>query len=123
MAERTYLGGVTNTVIHTETDGTIHVEERQDLEPILNWTKACRDGRFSGEDVLDGMARYEGEVPFTIYLEECKRRGMDRHKAMQALGTAEGDIILTSILYDPKNALLRAAPSTRDAHVIVKGKR
>jgi hypothetical protein len=123
VAERFHLGGLTNTTLHVESDGTLHIEEKLDAEPILDWTKACRDNRFSAEDTLDGMARYEGEVPVTIYLAECKKRGMDHHTAMRTLGTPEGDIILMSILYDPLYAKLRAAPSTRDAHVIVKGAR
>lgn len=123
MAERIHLGGITNTTLHLEEDGTLHIEEKIDAAPILEWTKACRDNRFSAEDTLDGMARYEGEVPVTIYLEECRKRGMTFDQAMQTLGTQEGDFILMSILYNPQYAKLRAAPNTRDAHVIVKGTR
>ena len=47
MAERLYLGGVTNTVIHAETDGTIHVEEKQDSQGILDHNARRRNERFS----------------------------------------------------------------------------
>lgn len=121
MAEQVHLGGVTNTTLHIETDGTMHVEEKVDAAPILDWTKACRDNRFGAPD--DDFGRYEGEVPVTEYLKECRKRGMDHHKAMQTLGTPEGDLILLSILYDPQNAKMRAAPVLRDPRIRMKGLR
>ena len=48
MAERVYLGGVTDTVLHAETDGSVIIEERQDCGDILDRNQKGRDHRFSG---------------------------------------------------------------------------
>lgn len=117
MADREFIGGVTNTVIHTETDGTMHIEERQDVEPILNYTHAARNHRFNA-DSCDGMLRHEGEIPFTIFQEECKRRGV-----VPNLASPEATLVIEAILADPKYALFRAAPTVRDPRVIMKGLR
>lgn len=117
MADREFIGGVTNTVITTETDGTLYVEESQDVEPILNYTHAARNHRFNA-DSCDGMLRHEGEIPFTIFQEECKRRGV-----VPNIASAEGTMVIEAILADPKYALFRAAPSVRDPHIILRGLR
>ena len=122
MAEREYLGGVTNTVIHTESDGTIHIEERQDCAPILEWTKALRNQRFGAE--TSEFGQYEGEIPWTVYLEEAKRiLGTDNAGAMRAFGSEQGQMVIELIMRDPKYAHLRVAPSLRDPRVIMKGLR
>lgn len=117
MAEREFLGGVTNTTLHFETDGTMHVEEKQDVEPILEYTAAARNNRFSA-DALDGMMRHEGEIPFTVFQEECRLRNVPCR-----LGGAEADAVIEAILRDPKYANFRAAPPQRDAHIKIKGLR
>lgn len=117
MADREYLGGSTNTVIHTETDGTIHIEERQDVEPILHYTDAMRNHRFDAY-AADGMLRHEAEIPFTIFQKECQKRGV-----VPSLGSAEAELVIESILADPQYARFRAAPTMRDPHIIMKGLR
>lgn len=117
MADKTFLGGVTNTVLHTEADGTFHIEERQDVEGILNYTHAARNHRFSAES-LDGMLRHEAEIPFTVFQEECKKRGV-----VPSLGSKEADLVIEAIMADPKYALFRAAPTVRDPRVIMRGVR
>lgn len=117
MADREFIGGVTNTVIHTEQDGTMHIEERQDVEPILNYTHAARNHRFSA-DACDGMLRHEAEIPFVIFQEECKKRGV-----VPSLGSKEADLVIEAIMADPKYAAFRAAPVTRDPHIIMRGRR
>jgi hypothetical protein len=122
MAERLHLGGITNTVIHTETDGTIHIEERQDCEPILDWTAALRNQRFGAE--TGEFGQYEGEVPWTVYMAKAKEvLGVDHAGAVRALGTDEGQMVIELIMRDPANANLRAAPKLRDPRVIMKGLR
>lgn len=117
MADKTFIGGVTNTTIHEEADGTFHIEEIQDVEPIMDFCHAARNHRFSA-DAVDGMLRHEAEIPFVIFQEECKRRGVK-----PALGTLESDMVLEAIMADPKYAKFLAAPKTRDSHIIIKGVR
>jgi len=117
MTNRIYLGGITNTVVHTETDGTVHVEERQDVEPIMEYAAAARNHRFSA-DACEGMLRHEAEIPFVIFQKECEKRGI-----AVRLGTPEADEVLNSIMADPQYARFRAAPTTRDPHIIMRGAR
>lgn len=117
MAEREYLGGVTNTVLHTETDGTLHVEERQDVEPIMHFTHAARNHRFDAAS-LDGMLRHEAEIPFVVFQEACKRKGV-----VASLGSTEANAVIEEILRDPAFAAFKAAPVLRDPHIVIKGAR
>lgn len=117
MADRAFIGGATNTTLHFEADGTMHVEEKQDVEPILDYTHAARNHRFSA-DVCDGMFRHEGEIPFTVFQEECKKRNV-----FPNVMTAEGEMVIEAILADPQYARFRAAPTMRDARIIIKGAR
>lgn len=117
MADREFIGGVTNTVLHFEMDGTLHVEEKQDVAPILDYTHAARNHRFDANS-CDGMLRHEAEIPFTVFQEECRIRGV-----APSLGSKEADLVIESILANPKYALFRAAPSVRDPRIIMKGAR
>lgn len=117
MADKEYLGGVTHTTLHLEADGTMHIEEKQDVEPILNYTHAARNHRFDA-NALDGMMRHEAEIPFTVFQEECKKRGV-----VPSLGSKEAEMVIEAILADPKYALFRAAPTVRDPRIIMKGAR
>lgn len=116
MAHREFLGGPTNTTLHFE-DGKMHIEEKQDVEPILEYTAAARNHRFSA-DSCDGMLRHEAEIPFVIFQEECQRRGVP-----VSLNSQQGNMVIEAILADPKYAYLRAAPVTRDPRIIMKGLR
>lgn len=117
MTERTYLGGVTNTVLHQEHDGTLIVEEKQDAEPILEYTHAARNHRF-GASSSDGSMRHEAEIPMVIFIDECRKRGV-----APRLGSAEADMVIEAIMADPQYAKFRAAPVLRDPRVIMKGLR
>jgi hypothetical protein len=121
MAEREFLGGVTNTTLHFESDGTLHIEEKQDAEPILDYTHAARNHRFDAYSD-SGEYRHEAEIPVTVYLAECKKRGMDWAQAMRALGGLEGTIVIESILADPQYAKFRASPRV-DPQFRIKGLR
>lgn len=115
MSEKIYVGGITNTVMHIETDGTIHVEDTQDTSGILRYTEAARNNRFDASS-CDGLMRHEAEIPMTVYMEECKLRGVQ-------LFTPEADLVIESILANPKYAKFRAAPTMRDPHIIMRGAR
>jgi len=118
MADREVIdNGGTKTILHTETDGTFHVEEWQDVEPILEYTHAARNHRFSA-DAVDGMMRHEAEIPFVIFQKECEKRGV-----VPSLGSKEADLVIEAILADPQYARFRAAPVTRDPHIIMRGLR
>ena len=115
MADKIYVGGITNTVLHMETDGTIIAEERQDTSGILDYTHAARNNRFDATS-CDGFLRHEAEIPMTVYIEECKLRNV-------ALFTKEADLVIESIMANPKYAKFRAAPTVRDPRIIMKGMR
>lgn len=115
MADKIYLGGITDTVLHLESDGTIVTEERQDCEGILDYTKAARDHRFDA-DSCDGMLRHVAEVPMVKYIAWCR-------EANVAMFTPEADVVLQLNLNKPENALMLAAPKVRDPRIIMKGVR
>ena len=115
MAEREYLGGVTNTTLHFEHDGTMHVEEKQDAEPILDYTHAARNYRF-GADACDGMLRHVAEVPMVDYIRWCRAANVP-------LWSKEADLVMEKQLADPANAKLLAAPKLRDPRIIMRGNR
>lgn len=115
MAESIYIGGVTNTTMHLESDGTFHIEEKQDVEPILHYTHAMRNHRFDA-DACDGLMQHVAEVPFTVFQDECQKRGVSPF--------GEGsDLVMEAIIADPEYAYLRAAPTMRDPRIKIKGAR
>ena len=115
MADIERLGGVTNSTLHFETDGTLHVEEKQDAEPILDYTAACRNDRFDA-DVLDGMMRHEYEIPAVLYIAWCREAGVP-------FFSQEADFIVEKKMQDPYFAKLLAAPKRVDPHIIMTGLR
>lgn len=118
MADREIIGqGATKTILHTEMDGTLHIEEWQDVEPILDYAHAARNYRFNA-DALDGMMRHEAEIPFVVFQEACKRRGIPAD-----IGSKEGEQVIEEILRDPAFAAFKTAPAMRDPRVIMKGSR
>lgn len=112
MTERIHLGGMTNTTVHIETDGTIHVEEKQDAQAILDRNQQKRDHRFSGS----GDFREAFDIPMVLvkqWQKECGARMLsDEHMAY-----------MNAKLREPEFRYLNSAPPMRDAHVIVKGAR
>lgn len=116
MADRQYLGGVTDTVLHWETDGSVTIEERQDAQPILDHAERLRNGRFSAETACEGLLRHEAEIPVVVYLAECRRIGAQPF-------TRAADVAIDNLLNDPLYARLRVQPKLTDPHVIVKGAR
>lgn len=117
MAERDFLGGVTNTTLHFEDDKMI-VEEVVDAEPIMDFAHAARNHRFSA-DAADGMLRHEAEIPWPIFIEECRKRGLPP----TVFGSELGDMVIDAIVKDPQYAKFRTAPTQRDARIRMKGAR
>ena len=115
MAERIYVGGVTNTVLHLEGDGTIITEEKQDCAGILDYAKAARDNRFDA-DSCDGMLRHVAEVPMVEYIAWCREAGV-------RLFTPEADVVMQVNLNKPDNCRMLAAPKVRDPRIIMRGVR
>lgn len=115
MAERIYVGGVTNTVLHLESDGSIVTEERQDCAGILDYTHAARNNRFDA-DSCDGLLRHVAEVPMTEYINWCRQAGV-------VMFSPEADVVMQLNLDKTENARLLAAPKVRDARIIMKGVR
>ena len=116
MADREVIGrGATTTILHTETDGTLHVEEVQDVAGILDYTAAARNNRFDAS-ALGGMMRHEAEIPFTVFQEECQKRGI-------APFSPESDLVMEWIIAQPQYSKFLAAPKLRDPGIIIKGAR
>jgi hypothetical protein len=115
MAERVYLGGVTNTTLHLESDGTMHIEEKQDAAPALDFAAACRNNRFDA-NACDGVLRHVAEVPVVEYLKWCREAGCAPY-------SREADIVLEKKLQDPANCLMLAAPKLRDPRIVMRGLR
>lgn len=74
MAQIIKVGGVTNTEIIRETDGVIHVIEQQDLEPILDHTKAMRDLNKKTNNL---GYYYDAEIPLTLAHKWFLEEGID----------------------------------------------
>lgn len=115
MAERTYLGGLTNTTIHQESDGTVIVEEKQDCQSILDRNQQKRDHRFNAASP-SGEFHEVADIPMVPYLDECRKAGC-------APFSKEGDLVMERMLMDPKYAKFISAPTLRDPHIIIKGAR
>lgn len=115
MAERQYLGGLTSTVIHHETDGTIIVEERQDVESILDANARKRNERFSSESP-EGFVQEAYDIPVILmhrWALECGHRMMSK----------EFEEYMNQRLRMPEFKYLVSGPTTRDPHIIIKGSR
>jgi len=115
MADKINLGGVTNTTMYLENDGTVFVEEKQDAEGILDYTHAARNHRFDA-DVCDGMMRHVAEVPAVDYFKWCREANVTPF-------TPAADVVMELQLRKPENARLLAAPTVRDPRIIMKGRR
>lgn len=113
MAEHVFLGGMTNTTLHLESDGTIHIEEKQDCQAILDANQAKRDHRFHGGT---GDFQESYDVPATLVWKWHLECGAP-------LFSKEHMAYVDKKLKSPEYALLSTCPRTRDAHVIVKGLR
>jgi len=113
MADRIYLGGMTNTVLHCEADGTIVVEEKQDAQSILDQNARKRNERFAGKS---GDFQESFDVPMVLLIrwqQECR----------QPMFSDEHMAYVDAKLRMPEFAYLTVAPKLRDAHIIINGAR
>lgn len=115
MAHSEFLGGVTNTTLHFETDGTLHVEEKQDCEPILDFTHAARNYRFDASTSKRDM-RHVAEVPMVEMIRWAREAGV-------GIFSREMSVILEKKLQDPQYTKFLAAPKQRDPRIIITGLR
>ena len=115
MTEKYRLGGVTNTTVYQESDGTIHVQEFQDCQSILDSNQAKRDHRFDSWSPL-GTVREEFQIPMVLvekWRQECGH----------PMFSEEHMAYMDRELKKPEYAYVSAAPKMRDPHVIVRGAR
>lgn len=115
MADKFVIPGAVTAVMHLETDGVLHVEHVQDVEPILDYTAAGRNNRF---DALspEGFVAHEAEIPFVVLMDWAKEAGV-------GVLSNEMSFIVEKKLQDPQYAKFLAAPKLRDPHVIMRGLR
>ena len=115
MADRIFIPGTVDAVMHVESDGVIHVEHVQDVEPILDYTHAMRNHRFDAMS-SEGFVAHVAEVPFVLLQEWAREAGV-------GLLSNEMSAVMEKKLQDPQYAKLLAAPTLRDPHIIMKGAR
>lgn len=113
MADRDYLGGFTNTVIHRESDGTVIVEERQDAEPILNRNARKRNERFAGKS---SDFQEEFDIPMVLVLAWQRECGAQ-------MFSEEHMAFMNMKLRSPEFQYLTTAPKMRDPRVLISGAR
>lgn len=114
MTQHIPIGGVTNTTLHIESDGTLIVEEKQDCQAILDRNQVKRDHRFDARSP-EGFVHEVAEIPMVPYLDKCREIGQQPF--------AQPDVAMELILKDPSFAKFLSAPKVRDPHVIIRGKR
>ena len=115
MADKIYIPGAVDAIMHIESDGVIHVEHKQDCQGILDYTKAMRDRRYSAWSP-EGTMRYEGEIPFVKAIEWAIESGT------QVL-SKEWYEYAERRLNSADHAGLRGAPHLTDPRIIIKGLR
>lgn len=114
MTERINLGGITNTTLHLETDGTIHVEEKQDCQAILDANQRGRDHRFDARS-KDGFYEEVATIPMVPYLDACRKANQQPF--------AVPDLVMESMLRAPEYAKFLSAPKSRDPRIRMTGVR
>lgn len=115
MADKIYIPGTVDAVMHIEADGVIHVEHVQDVEPILDYTHAARNHRFSGVSP-EGTVSHVAEIPAVVLMEWAREAGI-------GLFSNDMSAVMERKLRDPQYAHLLAAPKLRDPRIIMKGLR
>lgn len=113
MADKFHIPGAVDTVLHMETDGTLHVEHVQDCTGILDYTKAMRDHRYSAMSP-EGFVAHVAEVPAVLLMEWAREAGC-------GLFDDEMSIVMEKKLQQPEYAYLLAAPKLADPHIVIRG--
>lgn len=114
MTERVFVPGVVDAVMHIETDGEITVEHVQDCEPILDYTHAARNHRYSALSP-EGFVAHVAEVPVVVLMEWAREAGLT------SIFSNEMSYVMERKLQDPKYAKLLAAPKLVDPRIIMRG--
>jgi hypothetical protein len=112
MTERITLGGLTNTTIHLESDGSFTIEEKQDCQDILDRNQRGRDHRFDARS-KDGFYEEVAEIPMIPYLDACRKANQQPF--------AVPDLVMETMLRDPQYAKFLSAPKSRDPHIRMRG--
>lgn len=74
MADKLFIGGITNTTIVQE-DGKTYVHDVVDAEPALNRVKEL--SRLNHEHLVRRDEFYEeANIPFTVFQEWCREAGV-----------------------------------------------
>ena len=119
MAEKFHVGGLTNTTLHFETDGTMHVEDSQDVQNILDANAAERNHRFSAASP-EGFAHGHARVDLATLYRWADEANIPRS---DILSSREFSYVMEKKLQDPANANFLIAPKVRDPHIILRGAR
>jgi hypothetical protein len=119
MAERIHIGGITNSTLHIETDGTMHVEDKLDVQNILDANAAERNQRFSAASP-DGDFYGHARIDLVTLHRWADEAGIPRTEILNSLEFA---YVMEKKLLDPENAKFLIAPKVRDPRVIIKGAR
>lgn len=117
MADKIHLGGLTNTTLHIESDGSAFLEEKQDCENILDANAAERNQRFSGLSP-GGDFGSVARVPVVELLKWAREAGLGNN-----IYSREFEPVMEKKLQDPQYAKFLTAPTLRDPHIIIKGAR
>ena len=113
MADKVFIPGTVDAVMHLESDGVIHVEHVQDVESILDYTHAARNHRYSAVSP-EGFVAHVAEIPAVILMEWAKEAGC-------GLFSNEMSVVMEKKLQDPQYAHFLAAPKVRDPRIIMRG--
>ena len=113
MAEKVFIPGTVDAVMHLETDGTIHVNHVQNCEGILDYTHAARNHRYSAMSP-EGFVAHVAEVPAVVLMEWAREANI-------GLFSDEMSIIMEKKLQLPEYAHLLAAPKLSDARIRMTG--
>lgn len=74
MAEKLFLGGITNTTI-AEEDGKIYVHDSVNAEPVLEYVKAANKANAENLVRRDEFT-HEAKIPMTVFMEWCREAGV-----------------------------------------------
>lgn len=117
MAERFNLGGLLNTTLHIESDGSAVLEEKMDAQTIIDANAAERNHRFSGASP-GGTVHAYARIPETEALKWAREAGLGNN-----IYGREFEIVMELQLKKPENAYMLTAPTVRDPRIIIKGNR
>ena len=113
MAEKVFIPGAVDAVLHLEANGDIHVNHVQDCQGILDYTHAARNHRYSAMSP-DGFVAHVAEIPAVVLMDWAKEAGV-------GLFSDEMSIIMEKKLQLPEYAHLLAAPKLSDARIRMTG--